>query len=314
MHFYVLCHILNDIFTSFLIIAWLEWAFMEDSDVDDDSSTSTVGASNDETDVYYPAVDLMDKLASLFMDEGINFGINGIDESDNLLWQQQRNAQAMLSSTPAALDQNNLETISPRIDGTSTSEEPRIPLNFDSFLYDDTLHSRIDYNINQMDIAKMIINASKHLNLKSIHELPIRVYQNETNASTMIGDSWHLILKASENNLDQETECVICLEKFQRGDKLRILPCGHQFHIGCIDHWLLGTYSDEECVTTGCPTCKKRVAYVGESETSDEGLVCVESPENSSFPSWAFFKLGSILSKESSSSSQSDSNSTDDSP
>ena len=44
--------------------------------------------------------------------------------------------------------------------------------------------------------------------------------------------------------------CVICFEAFQDGERLKILPCNHAFHVGCIDRWLFGSY------TAGCQTCK----------------------------------------------------------
>lgn len=60
-------------------------------------------------------------------------------------------------------------------------------------------------------------------------------------------------------------------------------------HPGCIDHWLLGTYSDYECVTSGCPMCKKRATTIAEEVISAIGTV----------PSWAFARLGGVLAKES---------------
>lgn len=35
-----------------------------------------------------------------------------------------------------------------------------------------------------------------------------------------------------------DTECAICLEDYRTRQVLRILPCGHDFHHGCIDEWL----------------------------------------------------------------------------
>lgn len=34
-------------------------------------------------------------------------------------------------------------------------------------------------------------------------------------------------------------ECSICTEDFKVGEDVRVLPCGHQFHPNCVDHWLI---------------------------------------------------------------------------
>jgi len=47
----------------------------------------------------------------------------------------------------------------------------------------------------------------------------------------------------------QDHECSICICTFQEGDAVRQLPiCGHKFHKGCIDLWLLRQNK--------CPLCK----------------------------------------------------------
>lgn len=62
-----------------------------------------------------------------------------------------------------------------------------------------------------------------------------------------------LVYKApcsSGNNCEEA--CAICLEDYDNGDMLRLLPCKHEFHVECIDPWLTkwGTF---------CPVCKLEV-------------------------------------------------------
>ncbi|GBG86180.1 hypothetical protein CBR_g41084 [Chara braunii] len=42
--------------------------------------------------------------------------------------------------------------------------------------------------------------------------------------------------------------CAICLEDFVVGTEVRLLPCAHNFHVNCIDQWLLRT--------SKCPQCR----------------------------------------------------------
>lgn len=55
-------------------------------------------------------------------------------------------------------------------------------------------------------------------------------------------------------------ECIICLDEYQEGDPIRILPCHHEFHIKCIDPWL----------TTRkrfCPICKYKIYEISNEHT-----------------------------------------------
>lgn len=72
-----------------------------------------------------------------------------------------------------------------------------------------------------------------------------------------------------KDNANPET-CAICLEEYVSGDKLRILPCSHEFHIPCIDQWL----------TTRrpfCPICKKDAHSNGAKQTPSESTPLLTS-------------------------------------
>lgn len=45
--------------------------------------------------------------------------------------------------------------------------------------------------------------------------------------------------------------CAVCLENYEAGERVRILPCLHQFHSVCVDKWLT--------TKAECPTCKYTV-------------------------------------------------------
>jgi hypothetical protein len=41
--------------------------------------------------------------------------------------------------------------------------------------------------------------------------------------------------------------CCVCLDRFEEGETLRVLPCLHQFHDSCVSRWLV--------VKAICPVC-----------------------------------------------------------
>ena len=48
--------------------------------------------------------------------------------------------------------------------------------------------------------------------------------------------------------LVQDRVCSVCLEDLKCQERARVLPCGHWFHLGCIDGWLMRQH--------WCPNCK----------------------------------------------------------
>ncbi|XP_026633048.1 E3 ubiquitin-protein ligase RLIM-like [Microtus ochrogaster] len=52
--------------------------------------------------------------------------------------------------------------------------------------------------------------------------------------------------------------CSICITEYTEGDKLRELPCSHEYHVHCIDRWL--------SENTTCPICRRAVLSSGNRE------------------------------------------------
>mmetsp|Transcript_11367 Transcript_11367/g.19063 ORF Transcript_11367/g.19063 Transcript_11367/m.19063 type:complete len:591 (-) Transcript_11367:244-2016(-) len=52
--------------------------------------------------------------------------------------------------------------------------------------------------------------------------------------------------------------CVMCLEEYETGTVLRLLPCRHAFHVECIDRWALRESSREQPPprAPSCPLCR----------------------------------------------------------
>lgn len=62
-------------------------------------------------------------------------------------------------------------------------------------------------------------------------------------------------VKNPENGSIDVRQCYICLCDYDEGDRLRALPCNHEYHMSCIDKWL-------KEVNRVCPVCRHNVCEV----------------------------------------------------
>ncbi|KAM6936876.1 uncharacterized protein FYW49_020683 [Xenentodon cancila] len=73
---------------------------------------------------------------------------------------------------------------------------------------------------------------SKKLSRREIQRFPTKTFQSASNSGN--------------------TQCQICFCDYCDGEKLRMLPCFHEYHVQCIDRWL------KDNIT--CPICRANLA------------------------------------------------------
>lgn len=63
--------------------------------------------------------------------------------------------------------------------------------------------------------------------------------------------------------------CAVCLDSVEPGAYLRLLPCGHAFHSGCITHWLSAA---NRCPLCNEPPLKRNMMNTAGSENDEESV------------------------------------------
>ncbi|KAI8884823.1 hypothetical protein K501DRAFT_312353 [Backusella circina FSU 941] len=80
--------------------------------------------------------------------------------------------------------------------------------------------------------------------------LPTRIYEDMHTINISKTDEKETPDYVENRSIESSglTSCVICLDSFEPGNILRVLPCNHEYHKNCIDTWLTGKNAT-------CPLC-----------------------------------------------------------
>ena len=98
----------------------------------------------------------------------------------------------------------------------------------------------------------------------TIQSLPTRTYTRPP-PTAAAADSGHNNNNDGEQAEAENPSCAICMQEYDDGDVLRVLPCqpiNHEFHQQCCDRWL-------ESNST-CPLCRTAVSQEGRDEQERE--------------------------------------------
>lgn len=81
-----------------------------------------------------------------------------------------------------------------------------------------------------------------------INKLPVNLYNGKAKKLKLAREkrSGKKPVECCENSSNDS--CAICILDYTIGDKLKTLPCSHQYHKNCVDKWLK--------LRSNCPMCK----------------------------------------------------------
>ena len=82
-----------------------------------------------------------------------------------------------------------------------------------------------------LDLEDNVGKVNRGLNIEQFDKIPIKRYRKE--------------------KFKGNYQCIICMEEFIEKEKVKLLPCGHIFHINCIKQWLIKEKN--------CPFCKSEI-------------------------------------------------------
>ncbi|XP_022932117.1 E3 ubiquitin-protein ligase RNF12-B-like isoform X1 [Cucurbita moschata] len=129
--------------------------------------------------------------------------------------------------------------------------------------------SRVEHSSTRASISRIIMLAEALFEvLDEIHGQPVSLALSMVSlpAPESVVDSFPLKNHEKKTNGGDEIEqCYICLADYEDGDKIRVLPCHHEYHMSCVDKWLKEIHGV-------CPLCRGDVRAGTNDECSISNL------------------------------------------
>ncbi|XP_047339187.1 uncharacterized protein LOC124942685 [Impatiens glandulifera] len=102
--------------------------------------------------------------------------------------------------------------------------------------------------------------------LDEVHNQPFSLSLASLPAPESIVNSFpiksHQKLVTADGILSNEEQCHICLDEYEEGEKIRVLPCRHEYHMVCVDKWLKEVHGV-------CPLCRSNVCEGSASSNTE---------------------------------------------
>lgn len=155
-----------------------------------------------------------------------------------------RTTNFVLDSNQQAMSATILRTgnISPAHSDTSTesastcsSDEHQFRPYLPSFHYQPSRSYRERENYEQLlDLAEKLSDPSR-LHAIDVEQFVSYRYKSNTTTAELVSS--------------KQTACVICMSPFKNNQRIRVLPCQHEYHSKCIAQWF--------AMNSSCPICRR---------------------------------------------------------
>ncbi|KAK7487297.1 hypothetical protein BaRGS_00021525 [Batillaria attramentaria] len=139
------------------------------------------------------------------------------------------------------------------------------PQNLKHSLNEDNVPSEVP-----TDVISFLINLQHREMTPEDYDMLLRLDEGiapKTVQADVLGNLKTDIIRVVTADGEECASCAVCMEQYEVGQSRKFLPCGHVFHVQCIDTWLLN--SSQNCPLDGLPV--DPAAEASPDDSVDEG-------------------------------------------